>query len=193
MKLLIATLLIFVMLAGALWAENAIPEGEFSTTREPKEAQRPAMLVAGYEILDSMDSAEIMKLWMNLMENYSKIESATGDVLYGITYFTEAYDPESHKGYAYMAATEIKSEEGLPEGMVVRKVDAASYLVFEHKGPLKYLEHSFNYIFQEFMPTNKRTMLFSDVLEVYGERYDAMNPESPDSIIEIWMPVKELD
>jgi len=193
MKTYAAILLICLMLAGALWAEDQIPEGEFSTSKEPTEAKRDSMLVAGFEILDSMDSAEIMKVWMALMENYDKIETATGDVLYGITYFTDVYDPDSHKGYAYMAATEIKSAEGLPEGMVVRKVEAASYLVFEHKGPLKYLEHSFNYIFEKYLPTSKRTMQFKDVLEVYGERYNAMNPESPDSIIEIWMPVKELE
>lgn len=181
------------MLTGALWAEDQIPEGEFTTTKEPTEAKRDSMLVAGFEVIDSMESEEMMKVWSALMANYDKIETATGDVLYGITYFTDVYDPKAHKGYAYMAATEIKSAEGLPDGMVVRKVEAATYLVFEHKGPLKYLQHSFNYIFEKYLPTSNRTMRFKDVLEIYGPKFNNMNPDSPDSIIEIWMPVKELE
>lgn len=187
-------LLVCVLLTGALWAEEIMSaDAAYSISPEPREAKLESMLVAGYEVHDSMDHDQIMNCWMNLMQNYESIKSATGDVLYGITYFTENYDPETFTGYAYMAATEVKSEENLPKDMVLRKIAAANYLVFEHRGPLSRLEDSFNYIFQKYLPNSKREFLQSDVLESYDKRYNAENPEDPESVIEIWMPVKAIE
>lgn len=195
MKTKTAVIIILLLLAGALWAEGIVQSNEqnFSISQEPREDKREAMIVAGLEVLDSMDPADMMKVWSDLTEHLPKLEKAIGNELYGITYYTEVYDPDSHKGFAYMAATEISSGEGIPENMAVRKISAANYLVFEHKGPVKYLGESYNYIYNKFMKDTKRTILFSEVLEVYGKAYNADDPDSADSIIEIWMPVKPLE
>lgn len=187
-------LLLCVLLAGVLWAEEiANADATYSITPEPREDKLESMLVAGYEVKDSMDHEQIMKCWMNLMQNYESIKSATGDVLYGVTYFADNYDPKTEKGYAYLACTQVSSEEGLPKGIVLHKVPASNYLVFEHKGSLSRLEQSFTYIFEKYLPNSKREFSNSDVLETYDYRYNAENPEDPESLIEIWIPVKALE
>lgn len=190
-----AFITLVLLLAGVLWAAEIVQSNQqkYSISSEPREAKREAMIAAGFEVLDSMEPADMMAVWSSLREYLPKLQNAIGKELYGITYYTEIYDPTNHKGYAYMAATEISNDEKILEKMVVRKIEPANYLVFEHKGSAKYLSESYNYIYNKFMPDTKRTILFAEVLEVYGEKYNADDPDSPDSIIEIWMPVKPLE
>jgi AraC family transcriptional regulator len=183
-------LAVLMLVSGLLADMKPANDQGFSITPEPREEKREAFLVAGLQVMNTMESDVMMALWGKFMGVWESIPNATGEVLYGIAFFTDNYDPETNTGYGYMAATEITSEEKLPEGVVTHKVPAAHYLVFEHRGPLKHLQESFDYIFYKYLPSSKYTALYSDVLETYGEGFDG---ESPDSLIEIWIPVKPLE
>jgi len=189
MKIKFAILLITMIMFGALYATDEGPGAEppFSISETPREARLEEMTVAGFQVLNTMEHDAMMKVWGDFLAVVADLPAEPAAPYYGITFFTEEYNPQEHTGYGYMAGVPVTGTEGLPEGVVIRRVPARDYIVFEHKGPLKYLEESFNYIFYKYMPQGKYKGLFTDVLEVYDCRFDA---ESPDSIIEIWMPVE---
>ncbi len=189
MKLKHAVLVILALIFGLLYADDKpqAPTPEFSTSEIPREDKKEEMLMAGFQVMDTMEHEAMMKVWNQFMEVVEKLPAEENTPYYGINFFTKDYNPENHTGYGYMACVPITSAENLPEGVIVRKIPAQKYIVFEHKGPLMYLEESFNYIFYKYLPQKKHTALYTDLLEVYDCRFDA---ESPESIIEIWVPVK---
>jgi len=181
-------LLTAVMLAAGL--QDKPQKDDNASLQEPRVEKREAFLVAGVSVENTMEQEAMMGVWMKFLEIAEKIPTAIGDVYYGVNYVTAGYDPMKETGYGYMAATEIKSEEGLPEGLTVRKVPASMYLVFIHKGPVQEMMKTFQYIYEEYMPKAKYKALTSDTLEVYGEDF---KEDSPDSMIEIWIPVKPIE
>ena len=48
------------------------------------------------------------------------------------------------------------------------------------------IEHE-PYIFSQYLPQSQYRMLTADVLELYDHRF---KDEAPDSVIEIWLPVR---
>jgi len=189
MKARIAICMIAAMMFGVLYAadEELVPVVDFSISETPREAKMEEMTVAGFQVMNTMEHDAMMKVWGDFMSVVGKLPCDPSAPYYGVNFFTEDYNPQDHTGFGYMACAPVLSTEKLPEGVVARKIPARDYIVFEHKGPLKYLEESFNYIFYKYLPQSDYKALFTDVLEVYDCRFDA---ESLDSIIEIWMPVE---
>lgn len=189
MKAKIAILMIAAMLFGVLYAadEELVPVSDFSISETPREAKMEEMTVAGFQVMNTMEHDAMMKVWGDFMSVVEKLPCDPSAPYYGVNFFTEDYNPQDHTGFGYMACAPVLSTEKLPEGVVARKIPARDYIVFEHKGPLKYLEESFNYIFYKYLPQCHYKALYADVLEVYDCRFNA---ESPDSVIEIWMPVE---
>lgn len=188
MKTRTAILMIAAMMFGALFAADDAPaeKPEFSTSQEPREAKLDEMVMAGFQVMDTMEHEAMMKVWGDFMTVVEKLPCDPSAPYYGVTFFTEDYNPQEHTGYGYMACVPVKTSEGLPEGVAVRKIPARDYIVFDHVGPLNYLEESYNYIFYKYMPQGKYKGLYADVLEVYDCRF---SESSPDSVIEIWIPV----
>ncbi len=189
MKARIAILMIAAMMFGILYADDdvaaAVPE--FSISETPREARMDDMTMVGFQVLNTMEHEAMMKVWGDFMSVVEKLPCDPSSPYFGVNFFTEDYNPQDHTGFGYMACVPVLNTENLPEGVVIRKVPARDYIVFEHKGPLQYLEQSFNHIFNNYLPQGHYKALYTDVLEVYDCRFDA---ESPDSIIEIWMPVQ---
>lgn len=170
-------------------AEEPAAKPDFSISPEPREAKQDGMLVAGYQVLNTMDPEAMMKVWNQFMASVEKLHADPQAPYYGINFFTGDYNPDENTGYGYMACVPVLKTEELPEGMVLRKIPAWDYIVFEHRGPLQYLEQSFDYIFSTYLPQGKYKAINADILEVYDCRFDA---ESPDSVIEIWLPVEPM-
>lgn len=184
--------LIVLFCWSALFAADATPEipsaePGFSTSQEPREAKLGEMLMAGFQVLDTMEHEALMGCWNQFMGVVEQLPADPQAPYYGINFFTADYNPQEHTGFGYMACVPVLKSEGIPEGVVLRKIPARDYIVFEHKGPLMYLEQSFNYIFNQYLPQGKHKALYADLLEVYDCRFNA---ESPDSVIEIWVPVQ---
>lgn len=185
--LLIIVLLMFGMALGAEEAKPATDPGY--KLSEPREEVIDAFMVAGLQVFDTMDPKDLMQVWVDFFEVYDKIPGAIGDVLYGITFFTEDYQPMEHTGYGYIVCTQVKDNAGMSGDIAVRQVPGGNYLVWDYTGPLSKFQDAFTQIFYQELPASKRTALYSDVLEVYGDGFDA---ESPESQIAIWIPVKPL-
>ncbi len=177
--------LMLIITIGLLTAEEAT-KPEFSLSDQPRLEKRAGFTVAGCEVRNTMDPQKMEQTWLDFFKYLPEITSAIGDVYYGVNYVDKDFDPKLDKGYGYIACTEIKPGEKLPEGVILHKVPEAEYLVFEHTGSVQYLQESFGLIFSKLIPESKYKMIYSDMLEVYGEK---SQPDSAESVIEIWIPV----
>jgi len=153
---------------------------------EPRLERRDAFPVAGIQVRDVMEQDVLMKLWMDFMELRHLIPDPVSPVEYGISYYGEDFDPETETGYYYLVAQEVKALDDLPEPLVGHTVPAGNYLVFEHRGSIHQIQNSFGYIFGKYFQNSKFIPARQDVFELYDERFAG---ESPDSVVEIWVPV----
>ena len=87
-----------------------------------------------------------------------------------------------------MAAAEVRELREVPEGFVSRVIPASAYAVFTHRGSAEGLSKVFEYIYGTWVRETNLKPKMQPSFEVYGSRY---NPESPDSIVEVWVPVQE--
>lgn len=182
MKTMILLSVLLMICSAALYAEAT----EEIKLDDPREEKLEAFHVMGLQIKDSMESEKVTKLWMDYFEVRELIPDPYPEADYGVTYFTEDFDPQTWKGYYTLAGARVKSLEKIPEQLVGHTVPGGIYLVFEHKGSIHKIESSYNYIYNKYMPASKYQPLMQDVFERYDERYQH---ESDDSLMEIWVPV----
>ncbi len=184
MNKIILVTVVLLLLGLLLYAEETvIPQNENPVPRFEK---RDAFLVIGLETKDDMEGDNMMNVWMDFFKVQSKIPETIGKDMYGITYMGESYDPDTMKGYIYFVGMRVKEECNVPEGLLLHKVPAGYYAVFEHKGKVENIGNTYNYIYGEWTYTSGYKPLMQDVFELYGDRFI---DGSEESVTEIWIPV----
>lgn len=150
--------------------------------------KKDAFTVVGMEVLNTTDSAVMMELWTRFIPAVSQVPNLVGEQYYGLNYYTEELNAEGEPGFGYMAAAEVRELREVPEGFVSRVIPASAYAVFTHRGSAEGLSKVFEYIYGTWVRETNLKPKMQPSFEVYGSRY---NPESPDSIVEVWVPVQE--
>lgn len=161
--------------------------GSDSGSKFSRYAYRDAFQTAGLEAKNTMDGEVIMNLWQSFVAMVDKVTEPVGENLYGITYMDKDYDPEKMVGYSYFVGIQVQDKSECPEGMIMHKVPASAYAVFEHKGKIETIDETYNYIFTDWVNMSRCTPATQDVFEVYDERF---SQGSDDSIVEIWVPLQ---
>jgi len=175
---MILILFVLITIAGGLcMAKEAEPV--------PREAKLPEMMMAGVAIVDSTETESYMKLWEEFFRINEQITEAIGDAYYGINFMTK--NAEGKDAWGYMVATQVKSLDKLPEGLISRIIPACDYIVFEHHGPVEKVSKLYEYIYGTYSHNGKHKFLYADSLERYDHRF---KDGSEDSIMEIWIPVQ---
>ncbi|MDZ4182712.1 MAG: GyrI-like domain-containing protein [Candidatus Cloacimonadaceae bacterium] len=172
-------LIIFLFLALMLSAEK-------TRITEPRIEKLDAFHVMGLQIKDSLDSAKLTQLWMDYYRLNGKIPEPVPGVEYGIKYFGKEFDPATLKGFYYLVGAQVKAAVKAPEPLKTRTVPPATYLVFEHRGPISKINNTYSDIFNQYFPKSKYTPAPQDVFEKYDARYKL---DSEDSVLEIWVPI----
>lgn len=86
----------------------------------------------------------------------------------------------------YLAGTEVKDFQHIPQGMITRTIPAGEYAVFTHKGPLSKLDYTMNYIYGSWLPKSGRKLREAPDLELYDNRFDSNSEQSE---FDIYIPV----
>lgn len=187
--ILITLLAIFLGLA---WAENTepnpYPTPEVLQARSDLKyrfEKRDTFQLIGIEERDFMMSDNLMELWKKFLQVEGEIPNQAAKTQYGISYATKEFDPKTMKGYNYFVGLEVSSLDKVPDGMLTHIVPAASYVVFDHHGPVETIPKTYEYIFGPWMKISGSKPAETDTFEVYGERFD--NPDDP--VVEIWVPI----
>ncbi|MHC8406245.1 GyrI-like domain-containing protein [Pseudomonas sp. TMB3-21] len=150
---------------------------------EPRFEKGPFMLIAGYGGRFTAETTrDIPELWEKLIPEIDSIPGHKNEVTYGI-----CCNPDGQGSFEYIAGVEIDKLDDLPEKFRWVEVQPQQYAVFEHKGSLKTLPETFQYIWKTWLPHSGREAADAPEFERYSEDF---NPKLNTGVLEIWLPLK---
>ncbi len=152
----------------------------------------PEFKVVGLQIkFISILSAEknnhivIPKLWDEYLKRQTEIQSRVNQSYFGVCFGGD--ESNSHPDEClYMASSEVKDDTQIPNGMISKTIPAGEYAVFTHKGHLKNLEYTMNYIMGSWLQKSGRKLRDAPDLEYYDHRFNFV---SANSEIDIYIPI----
>ncbi len=90
--------------------------------------------------------------------------------------------------FTEVAGTEVSSFEGLTEPFVQKVIPGGRYAVFTHRGTLRMLPQTFDYIWSTWFLTTKEELDWREDFELYDERF--LGYDHPDSEVDLYIPVR---
>ena len=167
---------------------------------EPRIEERTAMRVVGMGtrfisvmVPERTNFKAIPQLWHEFEQRRKEIAAAsTADApggwrSYGLVEQLPAEGKRHPMEMYYLACVEAAAGSGVPAGMEERVVAAGNWAVFTHRGPVKKLGETMEFIFKKWLPGSGMTMRKGPQIEVYDGRF-AM--ESEGSEMEILVPIE---
>ena len=131
-------------------------------------------------------------LWPTLIKRFDEIPNKLGkDRDFYITYGVckEIWkDSQIQDHFNYYAGVEVSKDSMPPNGMELLHIPAQNYAVFTHKGGIKDLSLTNQYIWGTWLPQSGYELAPASDLEVYPASF---RPDINESEIEIWIPLKE--
>lgn len=158
--------------------------------QEPKIIHKDQFRVAGITCRSTMRNNTIPALWDSFNRTVcAKIPAAkTMKAALGVCYYEDMDEMNADTPFTYMAGFEVSDAYEIPAGLEERIVPAVEYAVFEHHGSLETLHDTYSAIYRDWMANSDYERLAADDFEVYDERFKY---GEPDSVMEIWVPVKK--
>jgi len=157
---------------------------------EPKIKIREHMLLVGMKTqFYSVDSEKnniadkLPSLWSEFLPRMTEVSNSIGGVAYGVIQQTKN-KTDLLEYYAVCEVTEIKT---LPKNMVSIEIPKSLYAIFSHKGHIKNINNTVNYIYSSWLMQSGRHHTYGADLEIYGSGYI---PDSDDSIMNYAIPIK---
>ena len=158
-----------------------------STKLEPPRFEDAASkLVAGLrDHYTPSTSNQIPALWQRFGPYIGRVPGQLSGVTYGVCF------PLS-SGFDYMAAVEVSSASGLPEGFSTATIPAQRYAVFAHRGHVSRLYETCDAIEREWLPTSGYEFACgADGAPGFFERYGtSFNPFVGAGDVEVWVPLR---
>jgi AraC family transcriptional regulator len=140
---------------------------------EPRYERGRELLVAG---LAETDLERIPALWERFGPYIGTLPAQLGTTAYGVC-------PNGDDD-TYIAAVEVATAGGLPDGFTTLRLAAANYAVFTHRDHISTIRATYGAIFAEWRPHHD--MLDAPFFERYGDDFDA---QTGTGAVEIWMPI----
>lgn len=170
--------------------EHYIQHLRTNLSLEPELTRRRAMTLVGLKTsfygVDSEKNnmgEKLPLLWDAFVARLGEVKHAKSGVCYGVVRAAGGSEQLD-----YVACIEVTRPAGVPKGMSVTTVPAATYALFTHHGLPKDLNATVDYIYGNWLlRSNLRHAQTAD-LELYGADYI---PNSKDSTIRYAIPVKK--
>ena len=148
---------------------------------EPRIIYKPAFRVVGIPLESEKIANDLDGVWEELADRYNEIPHADPDQGFGVHRFTD----QSH---TYMAGLSVRKDGFVPEGMAEESIDPHAYAVFIHRGIVASLGETITEIFDKWLPKSGYDLAEEFYFEFYDDQFQ---PNSPDSVIFIFVPVVE--
>lgn len=128
-------------------------------------------------------------LWQGFMQRRKEIDNVIGTDLYSLQLYEPSYFENFNPANEFekWAAVEVSSFHHLPEGFEAFTLPSGQYAVFIHVGGPATGAHTFQYIFQNWLPSSAYRLDNRPHFELLGTKYSNNDPNSEE---EIWIPVK---
>lgn len=162
---------------------------------EPGIKNLPAFTVVGMTRSYTMETTkEIPRLWDAFVPRMKEIDGALGGRAFGVCESGGSDDGGTEKEtseFQYTAALEVSAFHGpVPTGMRALVVPAGDWAVFRHVGPVEEIARTYDHVYGTWLPASGWDVVGGLDFELYGEDFDDENPSSPESVVEIHLPVR---
>ena len=121
-------------------------------------------------------------LWQAFLSRKNEIAHIIPNTGYGVVQQTKEYTDQLD----YYAAFEVETISNIPEGMVNIQIPESTYAKFTHRGPVKNINNTVNYIYSSWLLRSGMKHSYAADLEFYGAEY---HPTSDESVIHYAIPV----
>lgn len=157
---------------------------------EPEIKIKKQMLLVGMKTqFYSIDSEKnniankLPSLWSEFLPRMNEVNNSIGGVAYGVIQQTKSKTDLLE----YYAVCEVSQIKNLPKDMVSIEIPKSLYAIFTHKGDVKNINNTVNYIYSSWLMQSGKNHTYGADLEVYGGEYI---PDSDDSIVHYAIPIK---
>lgn len=151
--------------------------------------QRKVLLVGIKTLFYSVDSEKnniakkLPSLWDVFLTRMEEIKDRVPGIAYGVIQQTQ----DKTDLLEYYAVCEVTQLDFLPKGMVSIEIPASRYAKFTHKGNVKNIDNTVNYIYSSWLMQSGERHSYGPDLEIYGSEYD---PVSEDSVVYYAIPIE---
>ena len=141
---------------------------------------------AGFTVVGIAREGEISgldndALWGELGERFAEIPHANPDAGFGVHYWVDSKQ-------RYLAGLTVSENGTIPAGMAEQRFEAHIYAVFVHMGQVSGLAQTVEWVFKEWLPESYYERDGEFYFEYYDDRFQ---PGSRDSVVFLWVPVRE--
>jgi len=150
--------------------------------------QKKLLMVGIHTQFYSVDSEKnniadkLPALWDEFLSQINEIKNKVPGLAYGVIHQTQ----DKTDLLDYYAACEVTHINNIPEGMVSLEIPACRYAKFSHKGNIKNINNTVNYIYSSWLMQSRERHNYGHDLEIYGHEYD---PVSDDSVVYYAIPI----
>lgn len=131
------------------------------------------------------------ELWHTFMMRRKEIQHTIGNDLYSMQIYSPNYFDQFNPNNEFVkwAAIEVTDFKNTPSGFETFELPGGVYAVFLHKGSANTGAKTFQYIFQEWLPSSGYRLDNRPHFELLGEKYKNNDPSSEE---EFWIPVQKI-
>ncbi len=163
-----------------------------NVTVHPRIVELPEIRVAGIRGETTLRDNRLRELWDRTNSLYSQIPNRIpGGRSFGICEAcaeNTLYTMNEDILFTEVAGTEVSSFEGLTEPFMQKVIPGGRYAVFTHRGTLRMLPQTFDYIWGTWFLTTKEELDWREDFELYDERF--LGYDHPDSEVDLYIPVR---
>jgi len=128
-------------------------------------------------------SNKLPDLWASFLPRIDEIKNTIRGICYGAIKQVR----ENTDELEYYAVIEVSEINTLPQKMVSIEIPVSKYATFTHRGEVKFLDNTVNYIYSSWLLCSGLRHTSGMDLEIYGSQYD---PISDSSVMHYAIPVE---
>jgi AraC family transcriptional regulator len=153
---------------------------------KPALVETDAFQVAGFMTLVREGQTIVSELWSLLAEELKRHASTAGaESYYGVVWYPGQWED---RGFLYMAAFRIEEPDAAGPALVLQAIPALTCARFLHKGPVRDLPLTLDYVVHTWLPKSGRQLSQPLVLEHYGQGYHGVDDD--DFEVEVYLPIQ---
>ena len=163
-----------------------------NVTVHPQIVSLPEIKVAGIRGETTLSDIKLRELWNHANRMYCDIphlvEGGRGFGICEACNKNTLYTMNDWVLFTEVAGYEVDSFEDLPPQFVRKILPAGKYAVFTHRGSLRMLPQTFDYIWGTWFLTTDEELDLREDFELYDNRF--LGYDHPDSEIDLYIPIR---
>lgn len=156
----------------------------FLTHLEPPrfEDGKPFLVAGLSERYTCETTAAIPSQWQRFGAYFGRVPGQVGNVGYGV-----CYNADDAGNVDYLCGVEVSDFSALPAELSRLRISPQRYAVFSHREHVSTVRHTWNTIWNQWLPASGHVPADAPNFERYDEKFD---PVSGMGGLEIWLPLK---